>query len=689
MKLYIPKHNFTFNLTVGLIIFYLLYFISDLLLNRIISFYIPNSILLISGIAYIAVVLFHKVHLLDNIGSFINKNPKLKRLVKSKFLLLMVCLLLVALFMLIEISNINIKGIGTDEGNTLIVLKYMLKDNLQMYLDFWTREPASILLLLPIFKFVPITIENLRIVVIIVHLLILYISLLAVRRYLNKTLLIVFLILALPLTLGLFNVFPGFFYQIWRLVYVIIIYAILQYIFNPQKGKLLYFFLGLMTGFAILVYKGGIVFLFIIPVIFYINHSKDLKLLARMYILFMFQSLLPIGLFTLFFSINTDVLHIYRVITGDIINIYIPLLALVPILFLVAHFHKLFDKVVKLLTYSNLVFLISLISIISISIIFIMFPTEVSYTLWGGVNLEAFFFLVPFLTMQLLYLDRKRRLIVFIFYTVFFFVIFIHGFGSRGFIAGLNIYEHIMFAIANILFWLWLLFISIRKDLKLKLNYIDEKVLATMLILINLMIASIFANTQITAFRIVMIIPIYLILIILSLKILYSHNKKVAYQMGFISFSFLLLTSALYIRYPDDYTLYSTRDYNNTVNYVSKNTTKDDYIFTGDLAIAAVVDSKLMVNYSTPWMYRDNDTPHYVYSGMSDKYPTDIDDTKEEINKKLTDLKPKFIIASTRLTLRTFFDDKNDPDNLFLTETFTDNYTLDKVYGRIRIYKLK
>ena len=164
--------------------------------------------------------------------------------------------------------------------------------------------------------------------------------------------------------------------------------------------------------------------------------------------------------------------------------------------------------------------------------------------------------------------------------------------------------------------------------------------------------------------------------LILSAFILLKMNKKYLFYTLILSGGLLTLYACSNL--PNDYTFYSMKDFRESVDYLNS-IAGAKIVFSGETAILSEINHSSLINFYSPFQLRNLEDYYYP---KSLKNENNLTNTREELIKKLKNERPSYIFGSERGTFILF----NDYDlKFFLSE----NYFLEKQFGRIKIYKLK
>jgi hypothetical protein len=586
------------------------------------------------------------------------------------------------IFIAIQITKIFSNGIGTDEGNALNVARLILQDNLILYKDFWAREPMGVFLLIPHLKVFGISLISLRFFVLIINTLAFFLLFLISKKYLTQLSQIIILFIGILIANNTFNIYAGIFYQFWVLFSILIIFLILNLSekFSTKKLALL----AITTGFSILCYKGFMIFWIIIPLCLFLIFKKNIKKTLNYSLLFLGLNLIPILIFFVYFSLKTDFYHIYKILLSDVfIKLFIIISALLfsKIIFKLKPLKNYFQNI----KFNNLFFLLGSFSII-ISIIIFLTQKGSAEIFWGGFSNEAFYFIVSLITILILIKNNWKRFAILILSLIFIFLIFYLGFGNTGFFGTFNNKELSVLTILITFFLLSLLFFNSKKNI-LKDIQLNDKIILTSALVLYL---GFFFGGYLMPARILIILPIYPILLVFIIKILSQNDitKKTFSLFLVLNFSFLFFTNYLFFFKGNSYKIYSKKDFNNSVQFLKKNTTEGDLIFSSDTAILAEIPATNLIPLTSPWNFRDNQKPHYLYDNINPNYSKILNLDKKVLLEKMIEKKPKYIFGNSRITFFTFFNDNTEVEQE-MKNLLEQNYEKVEEFGDIKIYKIK
>jgi hypothetical protein len=135
-----------------------------------------------------------------------------------------------------------------------------------------------------------------------------------------------------------------------------------------------------------------------------------------------------------------------------------------------------------------------------------------------------------------------------------------------------------------------------------------------------------------------------------------------------------------------DLVLYRNQEtYKEAIEYINNKTKPDDYIFTGDLALASQLNAKNIINITSPWSYRNTNYPFFCGKNKTNIY---FCISKQEIATLIKNKRPIYIILSNRATEKTFLDSIYDKNNKNIMDIINKNYILERRMDRIYILRL-
>jgi len=573
------------------------------------------------------------------------------------------------IFAIIQIYKIYTTGIGTDEGNFLYTIKLIFQGNMA-FLDLWIRESGSLLFLIPWFKIFEVNIINLRWLIFLIHtiIFILFYSFLKCISKRKKTNLIILLISVILLQFNAnLDIFQGIFYQLNSLFSILILYLSYKY-YSSKSNYLAISLIGILTGLAILSYKGLQTFLVIVPFIILLKNREIGKKYIRQILIFFISAFIPLLIYWFYYSLRTDFFHIYKVIMEDVIINF----GILFLIFLVISIILLKKQIKGLLQKNSLIIITNIIVLFAIIYELIIEPGKFFFSFYSGVFLSYPFLIILLQLLNLYVLDIYRK-VVSLSYALFNILVLIFGFGSRGFFTKVPDSYHLMILFFISIYTIYLIYYGF--SLNKNQTFIKDKRWFLILIFnIWFGMAIIGGYLMPTRFQTILIfLPIMLILTS-SIKL---KSKYIIYFLLFLSIIF-----SIYINFnlPNDYSFYNYNEFSEATNYI-KNNFSDELVFSLDTAILTSINNNNLILFHSPFHLRDEEDI-YFYDGLKSRYNAyDISLTKSDILEKLKNENPKIIFGAWRSTLR-IFDDPEWKD--FLDK----NYGLIKNFGRIRIYEI-
>jgi len=602
------------------------------------------------------------------------------------------------LYFIIQSFQIGTIGVGTDEGNAINTLKLMISNNLVLYKDFWAREPGSLFLLWPIAKIFGYSLSTLRYSMIFIQLIIIILTYIIVRNNFNKNLGILSVFLLLLFNNMFIRLYPGSFYQIWQLLFLVLL--VVTYSMFEYKEKWIYLIiLGLITGYSILSYKYSCIFLIAIPTIIWVIQEGTPIYKFKNIQYFWWSSFIPIALFTMYYSAKTDFMHIYNIIIGDVLIIYFFIFIVSIIFFIILYFLNVqkrnisnqmeksffdtlfFNSFSESHNFTAFLSIISLLCVLLWGMIDCIRGNGSNFSTWWLMFIEAsFVFLAVFtLNIQNVKSNKKSFWIYYIMVATLFYFSYTFGFGETGLFRVMpKIFQFVILLIL-IIYLITVPFLCFNKNnlfAKKEIRFYYICIIIINFFLLFLIVGGYFFVGR--YFTFVCIFPFLLPLLIFNLK-----RNIFKYILIFLILISLIFSSYIHGSIPNDYTFYSPKSVGNVVYFIESNSSEKDTIFTGDLVLASEIKRENIIHISSPWIYRK--TPSYLYDGI-DKYETQVSMNKSQLADLLLTKKPKFIVGSGRATWKTFFDEEIDPSNTKFKNILDSEYQYIATIDRFTIY---
>ncbi len=578
-------------------------------------------------------------------------------------------ILIFLLFVATQIYKIYNSGIGTDEGNFIYTLK-LLNDGQKLFYDFWSRESGSLFFLYPYFKLVKISIINLRFFIFFSH----FITLAVFYYFINKlntnklNKLVISLLSVVILSFnGPLEIYLGSFYQFAFLLNSLIIFIL--YLYFSKTKTINYLISGaLLTGLAILNYKGAQIFIILFPILILIKHKNRLKKCLIDLIFFSIVSLIPILFYWSYYSISSSSFHVYQIILKDVIpNFLVIFLFLIFIIFI--NFKKklshLFFIKDNLILYSNL-FIFACLGYLLITNF-----SRVTFSFYSALILNSSFLIFVFQIINVSTIKNyKKLLIIFYIITDIFFLIF--GFGGRGYFTSVPTKYHV---IGALIFITQILYLGINYK-KIQLTS-QKQNLWVLIFIFNIWFAISIMGGELIPTRFQSLLSFLPLVLYIFIKV--AKKELFIILLFFISVIFSLY---LNIMLPNDYTLYSMDNFKDAQKYIKSEIKNNEMIFSADTSLLLSSNSNNAIAFHSPFHFR-NDEDVYYYEEIKNRYGSkEISLVKRDILEKLKSNKPLYIYGSWRSTIRLFTN--NDEWESFLK----DNYRLIKQVNRVYFYKL-
>lgn len=606
----------------------------------------------------------------------INKIPVLNKIAKKIYINgfnhSLSFFFIIIVFILIQIYQIFHTRIGTDEGNFLYTVKLLLQGK-KLFIDFWSRESGSLLFLIPWFKFFSVSIINLRVLVFLIHIIILYTTIKIINCFelnKNQNLLSIVLIVAIYLTKEL-NFYAGIFYQIFNLLTIVTIYFLIKFYRTKSLNYRTIVLLGLITGINCLVYRGGVgVFtltLFTLLTTFFIRNLTNCEAFIKKIVAYIVSTTIPILIYWIYYAKNTSYAHIHKIIIGGYFEQILPIGILMLIGFVIFVKIKPINRLIKnfdlhIILYSAFLYCSYIYLIIKNPDFFKLF--------YAGIFFNTIFIIFPIQTLSLYLLKSlKLKRLLFYLFVISNTFIFYRGYEFRGYYTKIdNVYY--LLSILIFIVYLSILFLLTKHKFGQKLT---EK-LKIILILLNANYIIFILGGALTSdrFQANLVLTSLIILSVLIIKINNSYWLPKLFIIS--SLIFFIYTN---LKLPNDYTLYSLKNYRGALLKINEYIDKNSTVFSADTSILSEIENKNTIAFHSPFHFRES-RDLYFYNGI-EKIDTDISLTKEKMINKIENETPDYIIGCWRSTLRIF----QDPLwNIYLSN----NYTLKDKIGRIYIY---
>jgi len=621
----------------------------------------------------------------ESAGHFINKNilkhapnfPSLKlRLPKSRKenITILAAIVLVLAFILLQLILMNSTGIGTDEGNFVFTAKEVMQGK-EPYNDFYTREAGSLLILLPIFSVFGATIETLRWIILFVHVLeVAIITFLAFKLTNSKKLTIASMFLAIILLQvnGPLDFYQGCFYQFSNLLSLALITIVLLKIFgksNNDWGSTT-LLTGFLVGIDIICYKGSIILLGVIPflILLGVNRTGKTRFSIHDLVIFFASAMVPIAIYTAYFSIKTNLIHILQMVMGNVIASW-----LFALIFLFAVFNIFKIKKI-ILSFDIVVFCLNMLFVLVIIFRMVLDYAGTVGSLYSGLVFINLFTLMTIQIFSIYFSGRFRKIIFYICFALNAFIL-VFGFGNRGFFSGPPIEYYLASTVLFLVYNFVLFCFYLEKHEK---QEHDKTIfLLGSALYLWLILFSIGGKLMPTRFESTLVLLPVLILIIFKIKSKASTLLRVVFILAVVLTIFMNSTLS------NDYTLYSKSDFNSAVEYMNTNFDSNQTVFSLDTALLSEIPNKSMIPFYSQHVYIiEEEQSDYYYPGLREAFmDRDIILKKDDVLERLMGITPKYVVGSSRATLRII------RENDYLNSWFNDAYELKANFGRILIYE--
>ncbi|VVB75312.1 Uncharacterised protein [uncultured archaeon] len=617
----------------------------------------------------------HKIN--QDVLSRVPNFPKIKvslPLKRKETIAVLSAVVIILAFILMQLVLMNSTGIGTDEGNFVFTAKEIMQGK-EPNLDFYVREAGSLLVLLPVLSVFGTTIESLRWIILVVHVLeIAVIAFLAFKLTNSKKLTIASMLLTIVLLQvnGPLDFYQGCFYQFSNLLSLAIISIVILKLFGhlEMSWRRTAVITGLLIGLDIISYKGSIILLGVIPflVLLGANQKNRTRFAVPDVLIFFLSAGIPIGAYFAYFSIKTNFLHILQMAMGNVLASW-----LFALVFFFAIF-KLF--LAKRISVSNDIVVFCLNFLFVLVIIFRMFLdySGTINSLYSGLVFINLFTLMTIQFFSIYFSGRFRKVIFYICFALNAFIL-VFGFGNRGFFSGPPIEYYLASTILFIVYNFVLFCFYLEKHEK---HEHDKKifVLGSALYLWVIML-SIGGKLMPTRFESALVLLPILILIIIKIK------SKATTLIKLIFIVAVVLTVFMNSTLSNDYTLYPKNSFDSAVEYMHINLDSNQTVFSLDTALLSEIPNKSMIPFYSQHVYIiEEEYSDYYYPGLTETFAGyDITMRKDDVLERLMDTVPKYVIGSSRATMRIIVE------NDYINSWFNETYSLKANFGRIMIYE--
>ncbi|MFH1426574.1 MAG: glycosyltransferase family 39 protein [Candidatus Kerfeldbacteria bacterium] len=584
---------------------------------------------------------------------------------------------LIGIFISYQVFSIYSTGIGTDEGNTLYVIK-MLNEGLVMYKDFWYREPLAIYMYYPVSFLFSDPLLGLRLFVVAMQFLILTVSYAFIRRLFSSQaalatvlILVLFSGVFMRSTWGLFNIvwFP---FVIGMTAYGIELLTL------PRTRLRQWAVIGLLIGSSILIYKASQAFLVFLIVVFVLQHKRISKELVTAYVV----SFLPIALFWLVFGMQSTFEHVYVLVLKKVIWLYAGLGASLAAGWLGLLAIRRIKTLIRWLD-ANLFVAANAASIaLFFVIVFGSFLSSGEINKFWPLLMESLFVFISISLLNYIYLLKRSALLgygVLFLFIAFYFIVFAVQFGSSGFFRDVHPFLHV--SIAGCIIVSIILAILIARDIRDAA--IDRKteiiLFSTNTFLLGMMYGAVFMPSRFK--YILYLFPLVLFAVVQSTR---TFRKAIRYSVFGIIVVSLFIANFVSNFYPTDYTLYTYKNLQRVVDSIELE--PDDTFFTGDYVLASMITNENLLKVGTPWIYRIDLRRPAFWDDRLDTFGGYIQYGAVDYAQLIRKKKPKFIMGSARMTFRTFFQSKKNGQNAELESILEADYSLIQNIGKVKIY---
>jgi len=616
----------------------------------------------------------HKIN--QDILSKVPNFPKIKSslpVMRKENITILCALVLILAFILMQLFLMNSTGIGTDEGNFVFVAKEVMQGK-EPYIDFYTREAGSLIFLLPVLNIFGPSIENLRWVILVVHVLeIGLIAFLAFKLTKSKKITIFSIVLSIALLQinGPLDFYQGSFYQFSNIfsLAIIAITTLKCFGYLDMSWRKTAIITGLLIGIDIICYKGATVLLAIVPFLILLgaNHKGKTDFTTSNILIFFVAALLPVWAYLVYFSFKTNILHIIQMILWNVLACWF-----VALIFFLVVFKFFRDK--KIVLKADLV-VFGLNILFLLGIIYRMFLgyTETVASLYGGL---VFINLFTLMTIQLfsIYFSGRFRKVIFFINIILNIFILVFGFGNRGFFSGPPFWYYLASAVIFIIynFVLFCVYLEERE----KSGHDNKIFILGAAVYLILMLFSIGGKLLPTKYESVLILLPVLILLIIKLKSKVTTLIRVIFIITVLSTIFINSTLS------NDFTLYQKSSFDSAVGYMQTSLNPTEKVFSLDTALLAEIQNESFISFYSQHIFIQDEDTDYFYNGLAEDYAGfDITLKKDDLIEKLMNTPPKYVVGSNRATLRVI------TENNFINSWFNESYFMKADFGRILIYE--
>ncbi|MGI6775833.1 MAG: hypothetical protein ACOX5S_00820 [Patescibacteria group bacterium] len=594
--------------------------------------------------------------------------------------------IIIALLFLTFISNqtsqITTADIGSDEGHSLYAIR-MMKEELNLYDDFWFREPGSLLMIRPFFSFLKTTIKNQRTLVVFYQILFLALNYLIIKKATDKKSAFLFLAISSifskiinPINLGLDKVF----FQIFSITSVSLFFLYLK-----KNIPSAFFISSIIVAISTFTYKGGLLIFLSLFYIEAVRYLKDEERFSKILLYFIFY-FLSSGLIILLFNLlGSPINNLITYVWNDVIlyqKISLVLLVTIPVV-------KTISKKFKIKSIVYLSWMFSSVGLfLYIAVTSQLFKNSFISSFWPNTVLENGYFSI--LIFFLIFLISRKRLLEkssLILLFIYLFYLSLISVGTEKFVY-YNFYCHI---IALLTFLLALFLLLKGEILKKKNEAIKDE---------NIIFLSIILNFSYFAYYVRLLsggsspndinhspaMMSFLFPLVISFLSPFLTKAKTAKPFAYLLFASLLFSNIIsQTKKVDNAVVYSYQDLQEVVEFVNKKTSETDLIFTADTALAAEVRPTNILKITSPWVYRDTGVPFFCQEGDNAKFCF----SKKEIAVNIQEQRPRYVVGSGRITSWTFLEESFDQNNSEINQTIKENYRNFATINKFTLYEVK
>lgn len=572
-----------------------------------------------------------------------------------------------SLFLMDQINKVEFSGIGTDEGNFLYLIK-LLKEGSDIFTDLYSRESGALLLLYPYFHFFDLNIENLRYFIILIHLitiLFLYLTL----KNLSKNDLVNSLILVISVIImsygGPLEIYNGVFYQLFGLFS-----AVLLYLTTTKESFGKYVLAGALTGLSIITYKGAQVFLLLIPLWLYLKTELGHIYFKAHLLFFTSVSVVIISYFLYYGLKHQDFLTIYSLILSDVILNFIIAFLLTFIGFFLIN--------ARLKNTPTLVALTNVFYLFGIFYQTYSNPTSLlAEQFYGGLILQFSFLLILFqiTSLSLSGVYMKSMAAGYILSNI---LLLYFGYGFRAFFTNVPDPIHMSATTIFVIYNLIMTYFLFKPSKSNEFNYQrNNHLIYIFLILSCFFIITSFYGGYLMPTRFSTVLIFLPILLFISYKFINSAYLNKTFAV--IVFVSMLFSMSINLNLKNDFTLYTTKEFDAALNFLNSKNINEHIIFSADTALLAETNQNNIIKFYSPWQFSTPDADVCKGTNITN---TLICMRYNDILPIVENNHPEYIFGSWRHTMRLF---DTPTGNEFLER----EYLLIQSIGPIDVYARK